>query len=80
MLVDFKIDGWLLVLALILEHLVDFERWVIQIEMFVAIGFFVITFGLLYCISGLGRKCQLLFQRGSRSNFFRRLGPFGCFI
>ena len=50
MLVDFKVYSWLLVLAFIFEHFVDFELWIVNVEMFVLITVFIIILSFFNCI------------------------------
>ena len=51
MLVDFKVYSWLLILAFIFKHIMNFELWVINIEVFVTIAVFVIILCLFDRIS-----------------------------
>ena len=63
MLVDFKVDCWLLVFTFIFEHIVDIELWIVKVEVLVAIAVFIVTFSLLYSIG------RVLSKRGSRTCF-----------
>ena len=50
MLVDFKVYSWLLILAFIFKHIMNFELWVVNIEMFVTIAVFVVILSFFDCI------------------------------
>ena len=54
MLVDFKVYSRLLILAFIFKHIMNFELWIINIELFVTIVVFIIILSFFDCI---GRGC-----------------------